>query len=225
MKQVLPLASLEGNNIHVKAFGRLWTLERKANLEQLWDEMGSEDFGDERIPYWIELWPASLVLAQWLHNEQEQIRGKLCLDLGCGLGFTALVGSWLGARMLACDYELDSLVQASANAALNGVPEPAWLCMDWRRPALFSRSLDAVWAGDIFYEKRAVRPVFEALDQILGSEGKFWIADPGRGIFSHFIELASTSGWSLKQVFRGKTMSPYPQDIGITATIWEGNRL
>lgn len=224
MDQNIPFAWLEGNNIRVKAFGKFWTLERKANLEQLWDEMGNEDLGDERIPYWIELWPASLVLAQWLHNEREQISGELCLDLGCGLGFTALVGVWLGARVVACDYELASLCQARANAILNDVPNPGWLCMDWRSPAILPHSLDRVWAGDIFYEKRAVQPVFEALDRVLRPGGKFWIADPGRGIFSHFIELSSTRGWSLKQVYRGKAMSPYPHDIGITAVIWEGSR-
>lgn len=224
MDQTFPSASLAGNNIHVRAFGKLWRLERKANLEQLWDEMGNDDFGDERIPYWIELWPASLVLAQWLHKEQERIRGRLCLDLGCGLGFTALVGSWLGARVLACDYELASLIQASANAALNNVSQPGWLCMDWRQPSLLSHSLERVWAADIFYEKRTVRPVFEALDRLLGPQGKFWIADPGRGIFSNFIELASNRGWILKKVFGGEARSPYPQDIGIRATIWEGSR-
>lgn len=224
MDQPLPYASIEGNLIHVRAFGKTWTLERKSNLEQIWDEMGNDDFEDERIPYWLELWPASLVLAQWLHDEQERIRGKLCLDLGCGLGFTGIVGAWLGARVIGCDYELASLVQASANAVLNAGRAPGWLCMDWRRPALLPHSLDLVWAGDILYEKRAVRPVFEALDQILRTDGIFWIADPGRGMFGDFIELASSKGWSLKQVFRGKAMSPYPQDIGITAVIWEGSR-
>lgn len=224
MDQPIPHASIEGNKIKIKAFGRLWTLERKANLEQIWDEMGNENFDDERIPYWLELWPASLVLAQWLHDEQAQIRGRLCLDLGCGLGFTALVGSWLGARVIGCDYELASLVQASANAALNAVPAPALLCMDWRSLALLPRSLDIVWAGDILYEKRAVQPVFETLDHSLRPDGTFWIADPGRGIFGDFIELASSRGWSLKQVFRGNAMSPYPQDIWISAIIWEGSR-
>ena len=86
--------------ITVHCAGRGWRLERAADLEALWDAM-TEDaaaFEDERIPYWAELWPSSLVLAEWLALRRADIAGRRCLDLGCGLGLTALVGQWLGAR-------------------------------------------------------------------------------------------------------------------------------
>lgn len=225
MIPAMPLAHIEDNAILVEAFGRVWRLERAANLEELWEEMGADDFGDERIPYWTELWPASLVLAQWLVMSQEKIRGRACLDLGCGLGFTAMIGKWLGAAVIACDYEPDSLFQARRNCVLNGAGQPFWLGMDWRAPALLPRSCDFVWAGDILYEKRALVPVFDLLELCLAENGKAWIAEPGRGIFKPFIEMAKRRGWRLARAHSGVARSPYPQDIGVQTVIWEASRL
>ena len=87
-------------HITVRAAGRLWQLSRAADLEQLWEAMtaDSRDFEDERLPYWTELWPSSVALASWLQDRKEEIAGQDCLDLGCGLGLTAMVGQWLGAN-------------------------------------------------------------------------------------------------------------------------------
>lgn len=221
MQTNFPAASLAGRSINISAFGRNWILDRATNLEELWEAMDSEDFADERIPYWTELWPASLVLARWLFEQRERIRDRICLDLGCGLGFTALLGEWLGAKMLACDYELEPLLHGRRSAELNDIPQPGWLCLDWRQPALAAASLDYIWAGDIFYEKRAVDPVLDFFSQTLSAEGRAWIAEPGRGVFAFFQERAQARGWQLAKVFSGSAKSPYPGDIRIRVAIWE----
>ena len=125
----------------VNACGRDWTLERAADMEALWESM-TEFTEDERLPYWTELWPSSLVLADWLYQRRESLRGQPCLDLGCGIGLTALVAQWLGANVIGMDYEPGSPAfraaqrgaQRRAPAALDGhglaqargeTPEPA----------------------------------------------------------------------------------------------------
>ena len=60
----------------VNACGRDWTLERAADMEALWESM-TEFTEDERLPYWTELWPSSLVLADWLYQRRESLRGQL----------------------------------------------------------------------------------------------------------------------------------------------------
>ncbi|MDD4649751.1 MAG: hypothetical protein PHO79_07035, partial [Desulfoplanes sp.] len=78
--------------------GQTWTLERVADLETLWDAM-DDDEGDEHIPYWVELWPASLTLATWIIEHKKKLQGKTCLDLGCGMGLTAIIAASIGARV------------------------------------------------------------------------------------------------------------------------------
>ena len=94
-------------HISVRAAGRLWRLSRAADLEQLWDAMTAspDDFDDERLPYWTELWPSSVALAGWLAQQRQCIAGQHCQDIGCGLCLTAKLGQWLGAKMTALDYE------------------------------------------------------------------------------------------------------------------------
>ena len=94
--------------VTVNVCGRDWTLERAADMEALWDAM-TEFTEDERLPYWTELWPSSLVLGEWLYEQRQRLRGQPCLDLGCGIGLTALIGQWLGANVIGMDYEPDAL--------------------------------------------------------------------------------------------------------------------
>lgn len=150
---MLPQAVARDNQYIVQALERQWILDHSQNLEALWEAMSSADFADERIPYWTELWPASLGLAEWLSCRRAEIAGQPCLDLGCGIGFTAMIGQYLGAKTIACDYEQAALAAALANCRRNDCPMPRFLAMDWRKPALARGSMARIWAGDILYEK------------------------------------------------------------------------
>ena len=165
----------------VNACGRDWTLERAADMEALWESM-TEFTEDERLPYWTELWPSSLVLADWLYQRRESLRGQPCLDLGCGIGLTALVAQWLGANVIGMDYEPEALRFARRNAEHNAVPQPLWTVMDWRKPAVKRRSLRFIWGGDIMYEQRFAAPVLDFLEYALAEGGAAWVAEPSRAV-------------------------------------------
>lgn len=99
-------------DITVTAAGRDWKLKRASDFDSLWDEMvadGRAD-ADEHIPYWTELWPSSIALCSWLSERRDEIAGRSCLDLGCGLGLTALAAASLGAHVTAVDYEFDPCI-------------------------------------------------------------------------------------------------------------------
>lgn len=212
--------------ISVRAAGRLWRLERAADLEALWEAMtaDADDFADERLPYWTELWPASVALADWLALRQEEIVGRPCLDLGCGLGLTAMVGQGLGARVTAVDYEEEALRFARKNAATNGVPQPFWMVMDWRRPAVAAGCMARVWGGDIMYEKRFVAPVLHFLDRALAPDGAAWVAEPGRTVYEAFLCALHNGGWQGRQVFSRVVEPIYAQPVPVTVRVWEIRR-
>lgn len=211
--------------ISVAACGREWILRRPARLEELWDSMTQQDFGDdERLPYWVELWPASLALSEWLQENRETIAGKTCIDLGCGLGLTAMVGSWLGAKVLAMDYEPEALFFARKNAAVNGVPQPFWTAMDWRRPAVARGCADRVWGGDIMYERRFVAPVLAFLEHTLAPGGRAWMAEPGRDVYEHFRGALVSGGWKSSLVRTVRVDPLYVQPVGVGVKLWELSR-
>ncbi len=210
--------------------GRTWRLERVADLEALWDQMTEGDFGeDDRLPYWAELWPASLALVEHLGRVRARIAGRACLDLGCGLGLTAIAGALHGARVLGMDYELDALRHAARNADLNldqAGPPPLWALMDWRAPGVRPGSIECLWAGDILYEKRFIEPVADFLDHALAPDGVAWLAGPERRVHQPFGEHMASLGFARKKVLTNHAVFPFHSGQGplVKINIWELRR-
>ncbi len=187
--------------ICLSLFGREWRLERPATLEELWDAATPETFGeDERMPYWAEIWPSSLVLVRWLEQNRQDISGRNCLDLGCGLGLTAVIGAFCGGKVLAFDYEPEAARSARHNAVLNQVDGAFPLVMDWRVPAIKPHSFSRAWAGDIMYEQRFARPVAAFLHHSLAPGGVMWLAEPSRTVYTEFLAIMRELGWQTRKV-------------------------
>ncbi|GAB7024659.1 class I SAM-dependent methyltransferase [Salidesulfovibrio brasiliensis] len=171
------------NRVEASVGGRHWLLDREADLETLWDRMDNDALDeDERLPYWAEVWPASLLLGEWLVRNRDMVAGKRCLDVGCGLGLTAMIAADLGARVLAFDYVPEALAYARHNAELNGVPQPLWTVMDWRFPALPQGAFEFIWAGDVLYEKRFFEPLTALFRHALAPGGRIWVGEPVRTV-------------------------------------------
>ena len=192
-------------------------------MEALWEAM-TEFTEDERLPYWTELWPSSLVLAEWLYEQRERLAGQPCLDLGCGIGLTALVGTWLGAGVIGMDYEPEALRFASRNAVHNGVPQPCWVAMDWRKPTVKPRSLRFIWGGDIMYEQRFAAPVLDFLDYALDGDGVAWVAEPSRAVYDAFRSQLVSRRWAGRCVYEKPIEALYPQERPVPVRIWEIRR-
>ena len=187
------------SRFEVDVAGQTWTLERIADLETLWDAM--DDDGDENhIPYWVELWPASLTLAAWIMEQKKELQGKACLDLGCGMGLTAIVAASIGARVTAIDYEWPALFFAQKNAQINGVTSPLWLQMDWCRHGFKPGSFDVIWGGDILYEQRFFGPIASMFATVLAPGGLILLSTPERSVsrpvWGQFIQ----QGWKVEQL-------------------------
>lgn len=172
-----------GSRVEVDVAGRTWLLDRAADMEALWEAMDDGDLGeDERLPYWAEVWPASVLLGRHIMRNASRLEGRNCLDLGCGLGLTGMIAASVGARVAAFDYEWPAVRFARHNGELNNVPQPLWLLMDWRRPALKQGAFDFIWGGDVLYEKRFFNPLIELFRHALAPGGKIWIGEPVRTV-------------------------------------------
>ena len=208
----------------VRACDRNWELARPADLESLWAAMTDFANEDERLPYWTEIWPASVVLAEWLQEHAAELRDRPCLDLGCGLGLTAVVGQWLGARVLGMDYETEALRYACHNGQRNlpsGAMQPLWVTMDWRRPAVRRGSFSHIWGGDIMYERRFASPVLDFLDYALAGDGVVWVAEPCRAVYDSFRTILASRGWVARRVLECSTPALYPQEKAVPVRIWQ----
>lgn len=210
--------SIPTQRLSVSAAGRTWLLDRVGDLEARWAALGQGEFGDdERIPYWCELWPASLLLCQWLAENQGQVQGRSCLDVGCGLGLTAIVAAAHGGRVLGLDYEEEALGFARRNATLNGV-RAHFAVMDWRAPAVRPGSMDLLLGGDIVYERRFFEPLRDLFWQALAPGGRAWLAEPKRSVSSDVWPRLAKHGFAVAQLC---TREVPVEGYAVTVNLWE----
>lgn len=167
--------------------GRELLLQRPRDAEALLDE---EAFAhEELLPYWAELWPSALALADAVVGRA--LHGARVVELGCGLGLPAIAAAIAGGRVLATDWAPDAVAITARNAAANGVAVETLVC-DWTAPwELLARGpFELVIGSDLLYESRNVDPLLALLERLLDGGGEAWIADPGRVPAERFLSLA-----------------------------------
>jgi predicted nicotinamide N-methyase len=70
--------------------------------------------------YWCFCWASGQVMARYIFDNPDVVRGKRVLDFGCGSGVAAIAAKLAGAReVIACDLDADAIAASRANAVLN----------------------------------------------------------------------------------------------------------
>jgi predicted nicotinamide N-methyase len=154
-------------------------LRRVADVDTLLDRLPKVQFrADERLPYWADLWPSSLALAQYLW-EAVDLQGLQVLELGCGMGLAGIVAGRKGGLVTLTDYEADALMFARYNALHNRCQHTIVRHLDWQTPTL-SQAYAVLIASDILYERANFLPLLHLLQRALASHGHFIVAEPNR---------------------------------------------
>ena len=143
-------------------------LVRPRDSEALLDEDAFEH--EERLPYWAELWPSGIALADAV--AARALRGARTLELGCGLGLPSIAAALAGGRALATDWSADALELVRRNAGRNDVDVETELCGWERAEGLVARApWDLVLASDVLYERRHVEVLLALLPRLFGVRG------------------------------------------------------
>ncbi|MBB4866011.1 putative nicotinamide N-methyase [Pseudomonas nitritireducens] len=131
----------------------------------------------EDPPYWCFCWASGLVLAHWLAEQPDWVRGKRVLDFGAGSGIAAIAAAKAGAaEVVACDLDPLALDACRANAELNGV-ELSYSADFFQEEDRF----DLIIVADVLYD-RANLPL---LDEFLSRGREALVADSRVRDFSH----------------------------------------
>lgn len=193
------VSRFRGHAVSVKCFalaGRTFELLAPADCDALLDEpSGMERFErDEYVPYWAQVWPAGLLLADAV-AAWGRVRGQSprVLEIGCGLGLASLVLSHLGYGVLASDCNEDALAFVVENARRNHLPIPATRVLDWRE-TYSDLSAERIVAADVLYETRHLRPVAEFIQRHLAGGGFALVVDPNRTTAGDFGVVARHCG-------------------------------
>ena len=172
---------------------RTFSILKPANADDLIRE---EDFvRDERLPYWADVWPSSIVLAEKLLEQDGA--GRAALELGCGVGLSTLAATSAGFEVLATDYYEDALDVTRANVFRNHGTMARTRLVDWRHLPEDLGTFDLVFASDVLYEKEYAELLPVLLNRLLASGGRAFIADPGRVAAPTFVDACGVNGLSV----------------------------
>ena len=172
-----------------------FSILKPANSDDLIRE---EDFvKDERLPYWADVWPSSLILAGKLLGLKG--RGKTALELGCGVGLSTLAATTAGYDVLSTDYYEDALDVTRANVFRNLGKLARTRLVDWRHFPDDLGRFDLVFASDVLYEQEYAELLPVILDRVLVPGGIALIADPGRVAAPVFVEACAQHGLAIRQ--------------------------
>jgi predicted nicotinamide N-methyase len=178
-----------------------FSILKPANSDDLIRE---EDFvKDERLPYWADVWPSSLILAEKLLELDGH--GKTALELGCGVGLSTLAATKAGFDVLSTDYYEDALDVTRANVFRNLGKFARTRLVDWRHLPEDLGQFDLVFASDVLYEKEYAELLPVILRGALAVGGIGLVADPGRVAAPIFVEACALNRLEI----RGKETRPF----------------
>jgi predicted nicotinamide N-methyase len=175
--------------------GRTVRMLRPRDADAVLDDVLAEaDPGDDRLPFWAELWPSGAALARALGGRP--LAGRRLLELGCGLGLVSVTAALAGARVLAADQAPEAAAFAAANAARNGVGVRTAVCAFGEPgPLLAEAPWDLVVASDVLYEPRNIPELLWLLPRLVDT-GEIWLADPGRPMRDRFLAGVDATCWA-----------------------------
>ncbi len=159
--------------------------------------------------YWCFCWASGQVLARFIFDHPEWVRGKRVLDFGCGSGVVAIAAALNGAeRVVACDLDADALAATRINARANGVE------LDYADDFFqFNGELDLLIVADVLYDK-ANLPLLDAFVQrapeVLVADSRVkdfsfpGYAEIGRQRATTIPDLAESDEFSRVRIYRGQ---------------------
>ena len=223
------LGELRVDRVDLPGTSVSFEIARPVDYDRLIDEAAADP--EQNLPYWAEIWPSGVALAARIIQYPGIVSGKRVLELGCGLGVTAIAALNAAADLLVTDYAPEALALCAHNAFDQAGREPEALRINWRdseqtRPLLLGQAFPVVLAADVLYELRDLDPLLALLEQVVAPGGELWLAEPGRPPAARFLEMIRAHGWGCESESCGGPW-PDPEDNrkGVIVTIHRLRRL
>ena len=127
--------------------------------------------------YWAFCWASGQVLARFLLDRPEWVKGKRVLDFGAGSAVAGIAAALAGAReVIACDIDADARRAAAINARLNGATVALRENFD-----ACEGDFDLILVADVLYDRENL----PWLDRFLARAPSVLLADSRVRDFSH----------------------------------------
>lgn len=197
--ELAAIGPLIAESVTLPGSARHLAITRPTNMDDLLDRIAADP--EQNLPYWAELWPSGIALADAILEAPDVVRGVRVLELGCGAGSTASAALLAGADLTVTDYAADALTLCRYNALVNAGREPSvtirlnWRLLDLDFLSGVGPGYPVVLAADALYETRDIEPLLTMVERVVAPGGMLWLAEPGRAVAARFLAAARDAGW------------------------------
>ncbi len=139
------------------------------------------------FPYWAQVWPASIALAQWLLQQPKYTRNKKVLELAAGLGLPSIAVAALAQKVTCTDYMPEAVAIAQQSASYNGFENIDCRVLNWKHLPQ-DLEADVLLLSDVNYEPQQFEVLFRVLQQFLQKGTTIILSTPQRLMARPFIE-------------------------------------
>ena len=222
------VGSLRVDRVDLPGTTESLAISRPVDYDRLIDDAAADP--EQNLPYWAELWPSGIALAAQITCEPGIVRGKRVLELGCGLGVTAIAALKAGADLLITDYSPEALALSALNILDQLGMAPRSLQINWREPSSPLHATRAafpiVLAADVLYERRDIEPLLALVESVVAPGGDLWLAEPGRPAAAQFLESILAGGWTVESdQCSGPWPDPEDNRKGVVVTVHRLRRI
>ena len=141
------------------------------------------------FPFWVKLWEAAIVLAQFLEGQKFD-KGTKLLELGAGLGAPGLAAAAVGCDVTLSDYEELILNFERVSAAASKLDNVNCMMLDWKNPPDMDQ-YDVLVGAEILFREEFFEPLLGVMRKALKPNGVIYLAhDVRRKSLHPFLEMA-----------------------------------
>lgn len=138
------------------------------------------------FPYWAQIWPAAIALAEFIIQNTHYVKGKKVLELAAGLGLPSIAAARFADIVYASDNQSEAVELMLRSIAYNGWKHVNAGVLDWKKlPA--NLEADTLLLSDVNYNPDDFDDLHTRIQQFLNNGATVLLSTPQRLMAKSFI--------------------------------------
>ena len=140
------------------------------------------------FPYWTQVWPSAIAMAQFICEKPHYFIGKHVTELAAGLGLPSFVIAQFAKNVYCTDYLQDAVNLMEESVKYTGIKNIACGIIDWNNiPTDFPQS-DIILMSDINYNPTDFEILYNVFTRFIALNCTIILTTPQRLLAKPFIE-------------------------------------
>ena len=139
------------------------------------------------FPYWTQVWPAALAMAEFLSAEPTYVMNKRVVELAAGLGLPSMLAAQWARSVICSDYLPEAVAVMKQSVAKNALTNVSCRLLDWNHlPA--DLTAEVLLLSDINYDPSQFDILYSVLRNFMKRGTRILLSTPQRLMAKPFLE-------------------------------------